>query len=583
MLAAMASAAVKKKAAQARRQRQAAAQGPAAVAPGPSSARGRVLPELSSRQALWAGVAGLVVIALLSYGWYIRHGGIWDDDWAVTSALIHDRSDGGGWWAGIKELYDTTSWRPVLVAYGGLIGAPLGWHLTAQYLWVTAITTGVVALLYQVLRTRGIPSPHAFAVAALVLVSTFGDAGTLWISGGAIRFAGLLYLGGLLLALHALRADDQRRALRRHVLAGLLYLLSILSYEVTAGCLWAGVLVYLGAAPRGRVLRRWGADLAISAVGLIWSATHTPRPSHSLADSLDHAGAIVREFWKLYDGVVAPHWLPDHTAGVLTVIALLGGLAVLGVRARGGLADARFDALARWSQVLAVAVVFVAATYVIFVPGDSYYLPNGAGTSNRMNTLAVAPTLLAGYAALMVFATAALLLARRPAVRVALAVGLLYAFGMFVTSERALRADQHTWAGDYAVSRGVLSSIRQAVPDPASGTFLVVLGAPYVRPSGNPVFYSSWDLASAVRKIYSDGSLDAFNAYQGVQCTADGLVVPGTSGNGDYSTQDTNGVDGTISTTAAYGRTMLVDAARGKGYALPDQMACQRALQTITR
>lgn len=586
MLARMASAAVKKKAAQARRQRLDAAHRPvngtARRRPSPTRGAGG-LPRLSSRQALWAGVAGLVLIALVSYGWYIRHGGIWDDDWASTSALIANRSDGGGWWAGVQELWATTSWRPLLVPYGALISAPLGWHLTAQYVWVIGITTAMVALMYQVLRTRGVPSPHAFAVAALVLVSTFGDSGALWISGGAIRFAAVLYLGGLLMALHALGQEDQRRALWRwHVPAGLLYLASILTYEVTAGCLWAGVLVYLGVASRRRVLRRWAADLAISAAGLIWSATHTPRPSHSLSDSINHAREIARVYWRLYDGVVAPSWLPGHTAGVLTLLALAGAIGVLVARARGALADERFDAVARWSKVLGVAVVFIAATYVIFVPGDSYYLPNGAGTSNRMNALPVAPTVLAGYAAVMVFVSAALLLARRPVVRVALAVGLLYAFGMFITSERALRADQHEWANDYRVSVGVLDSVRQAVPHPARGTFLVVLGAPYTQPDGNPVFYSSWDLASAVRKLYADGSLRAFNAYQGVHCTGDGLLIPGASPSDDYSTEDTTTIDGQeVSTTSAYGRTVIIDATTATAYPLRDQLACTRAQQAL--
>ena len=116
MLARMASAAVKKKAAQARRSNAVATDGAEEDrGAGPRGAAARVGSRSSApgRRSGRAS-AGLVLIALVVYGWYLRHAGLWDDDWAVTSALIHDRSDGGGYWAGIKELWDTTAWRPVL-------------------------------------------------------------------------------------------------------------------------------------------------------------------------------------------------------------------------------------------------------------------------------------------------------------------------------------------------------------------------------------------------------------------------------------------------------------------------------------
>ncbi|WCB92402.1 hypothetical protein DSM104299_01096 [Baekduia alba] len=532
----------------------------------------------SSRATLLLGLLGLVLVAVVSYAWYVRHGGLFDDDWAVTSSMIANRADGGGFWAGVSDLWSVLSWRPVLVAYNALVVAPLGWHITAQLIWSVAVSTVFVGLLFQLLRVRGIPSPHAFAVAALVLVSTFGDAGVLWISGATIRFAGALYLAGLLLALSAFDTQDRGRALRRHVGAGVLYALSILSYEVTAGFVGAGILVYLTAAPPGRALRRWGADLAVSAAALAWSATQTPRPTHSLSASLDHARAIAREFWKAYDGAVAPGWFPSHAAGVLTLVALAVGLVCLALRARKRIAGAQVDAICLWAVVLVVALVYVAAAYVVFVPGDAYYLPNGVGTSNRINSLPTAPTLLLGYAAVMVLASALLSLRRRW-VPAALAVGLLYAAGMFVTHERALHAEQRVWAGDYAASRGVLDTVALAVPHPAKGTYVVVVGAPAVRPSGNPLFYASWDLDAAVKKLYGDGSLKAINAYQGVSCQPDGLAVTGGSSDA-YNPNDPGG-ETTGSLTTDYRRTVLVDAVHQTAYALSDGLGCQRASSRI--
>lgn len=575
MLARMASAAVKKKAAQARAQRVAAAAPRRAEEPRDA---GGGLPQLSSKQALWAGIGGLVLIALVVYGWYIRHAGLWDDDWAVTSALIHDRSDGGGYWAGIKELWDTTAWRPVLLVYGGAIVAPLGWHTALQSLVVIAMSTAMTGLLYQLLRVRGIRSPHAFAIAALALVTPFGDAAVLWSSGGAIRLAGVFYLAGLLVALSALRQEDQRAALGRHIGAGVLYLLAILTYESAAGFVWAGVLVYAGVGPNGRVLRRWGVDLAISAAGLAWSATHTPRPTHSLSDDLDHARAILRDYWHVYDGIVSPSWLPAHAAGVLTLVALGIGAGFLIARATGRASGPGVDAICRWGWLLVVGVVYIAAAYVIFVPGDAYYVPNVIGESNRFNALAGAPSVLVGYAAVMVLVTSVLAL-RRDWLKVAVAVGLLYALGMGVTSARTLRTDQHTWASDYRVSKDLLAEVRQNVPHPAHGTYIVTFGVPALQASGNPVFYASWDLSYALRHLYRDGSLGGFNAYHGAECTPDGLAPAGAT-TGGYSTADVVAGDGEP-LTAGYGRTIVVDTNAHRAYPLTDERACTQALKEI--
>jgi hypothetical protein len=571
----MASAAVKKRSAQARSRRRRAGRGPEPVAPRRERSGG--LPQLSSRQALWAGVAGLVLIALVSYGWYIRHSGLWDDDWASTSALISNRSDGGGWWAGVKELWDTTAWRPVLVPYGALVVAPLGWHTALQSLVVVGMTTAMVSLLYQVLRVRGVPSPHAFAIAALALVTPFGDSAVLWISGGAIRLAGVLYLSGLLMALSALRQTSQRAVLGRHAGAGLLYLLAILTYEPSAGLIWAGVLVYAGVGPIGRVLRRWGADLTISAAGLAWSAAHTPRASHGLSADAAHARAILRGYWQIYDGIVAPGGLPAHTGGVLTLIALAIGVGCLIARALGRMSGTGVDAVCRWGWLLVVGLVYVGAAYAIFVPADSFYLPNLIGESNRINALEGTQSVFVGYAAVMVLVSAVLAM-RREWLKAAMAIGLLYAVVMLFANARMLRADQRTWASDYRVSVGALDEIRQNVPRPAHGTYIVSFGVPGLMPSGNAVFYSAWDLGYALRHLYHDGSLGGVNAFQGARCTPTGLRIVGLHDGDGYSTAASSLPDEVIK---PYGRLVAVDTVAHRAYPIDDPHTCAAALKSI--
>lgn len=542
-------------------------------ASGPSRWRPR---RPSPRAELLLGILGLIAIAAFSYTWYIQHGGIWDDDWKITSALISNRPD-GGYWSGISELWGVLSWRPVLVAYNGLIVAPLGWHLTLQFTWSVAVSVVFVALLFQLLRTRGIASVHAFAIAALVLVASFGDSGVLWISGATIRFAAALYLAGLLVALRALQTDDPRRARRLHAVAVVLYVTSILSYEVTAGLILAGILVYLTAAPRRRALRQWAVDVVATALALVWSAAMTPRPTRSLADDWDHAKVIAQQVWDRYGGVAAPSWFPEHLASVLTVVAGLAGLGYVILIAQGRIGGGPgAEAVRRWTIVLGIGLVYVAAAYVVFVPGESYYVPNGIGISNRFNSIAVAPLILVAYASVMVLVSLATAFRPRWA-PVATAVALAYAVGMFTVQHHALKADQRAWVADYDVSKNALATVRQLVPHPARGTYVVMLGVPAMSATGNPVFYASWDFTSALRKQYGDPTLSGFNAANGTSCTEDGLNVVGGEplpyGAGDNVTVG----DG----TGRYGSTVLVDVAHRRAYPLGDYLSCQRAANLI--
>jgi hypothetical protein len=535
---------------------------PARPASGPALRRlQRRLRHPSPRLTLVLALGGLSAIAVVSYGWYAAHGGLFDDDWYMTAIFTH-RPDGGGVWAGLRDLWQQVPWRPMFIPYNALVLGGLGWHTTLQFTWSVGLSVAFVGLLFQVMRTCGVPAAHAFAVAALVLVSPFGDSVVLWISGATIRFAGVLYLLGLHVAIGALRAETTGRARLLHTLATVLYVLAVWSVEQTATLVVAGLLVYLAVAPRRRALRRWAVDLVAVGLALIWTLTHTLRGTqHSVGGYWHHGKVIVGNVWTMFDGVAAPGWFPAHVAPMLALLAAAVGIAHLVLRRRGRIGGPVSDAVRRWTLVLGVAFAYVLAAYAEYVPSDDGYIPNDKGTPNRVDGLAIAPLVLVAYASAMILLTTACLLRPRW-LRAATAVALVYAAGMFTVYHARLRHDEHAWVRAYGVAHHALTTLQRLVPHPAAGTYFVVLHVPHVLPPKNPIFLSDRDFSAAVRKLYGDGTLTAYSALFGGACGPDGLAV-------------------TEGPTGVYGRSLFIDVRHQRAYGIPDFGDCRRVVERL--
>jgi hypothetical protein len=485
---------------------------------------GRRWQDRSPRATTALGIAGLLVVALVGYLWYLRNGGLYSDDWSIISDTLHPAK--GGWWGSVEALWDRASYRPLSVAYYPVVYGILGYHATLELLWSVAVTFAFVALLFAVLRRVGIPAIHAFAISALVLVAPDGDSVVLWPSAAPIRFAGALYLGGLLVALAALRTADVRRARRRHAVALLLYLGSIWTYELTAALVGAGLLVYLTVAAPRRALKHWAADMVVAALAMAWTLTQTPKHVMTLQQQIDHARLIGHQLWDMYGGIAAPGWLPGHLAAILTIVLGVAALVAVVLMWRGRLAGDGFSEARRWAITGAIAFVYVIAAYVVFAPADFYYSPAAVNFGNRVNGIGIAPLILLGYAAVMVLAT--LVLAKRPRwLRAATALAVVYAVGMFLHHNSGLRDHQELYVKAWNQEQAVIGQLRTLLPKPPSNSYIITTGVAPEVARDLPVFYSTWDLQGAVRGIYEDGSLAAYNAFNGLQCTAQGIVIPG--------------------------------------------------------
>jgi hypothetical protein len=507
--------------------------------------------------ALW--LLGLVAVAGLAYGWYVAHGGLYSDDWALMSDVVHPAK--GGWWDAVQALWDRASYRPLSVAYYPVVFGILGGHATLNLLWSLAVTVVFVALLFGVLRAVGTKPVHAFAVAALVLVTSTGDSVVLWPAATPIRFAGTLYLAGLLLALGGIDRPDARRSWRRHLLALVFYLGAIWTYELTAALTAAGLLVYLAVAPPRRALTRWAADMAVAIPAMYWVLSRTPKHVQDLSHQYNHAKMIVHQLWDMYGGIAFPSWLPGKAAGPLTIAVGIAAVALVVLMWRGVARGPAAAEARRWAITGAVAFVYTMAAYVVFVPADFYYSPAAVNFGNRVNGVGIAPLVLLAYAAVMV--VAALAFYRRPQwLRAAVGVGLAYALAMFFTHNSALKTHQELYVQAYRGEVATLDLIRQQVPAPRDGTLILTTGVPPTVAVDLPIFYSTWDLKGAVRDLYDNPRLDAYNAFNGLQCTPQNLVAPG-------------GPSGT------YGATVLVDMTRRRAWPISSAKRCTAVMKVL--
>src|SRR5205823_3890037 len=129
------------------------------------------------------------------------------------------------------------------------------------------------------LRTLGVSLLHAILIALLFLVFPWSDSTRLWPTAAINNIAVILFLFGLLLALRAVAVPGWR-GYAWHAVTLLLYVLSVLTYEVAAVAALVAGWLYIGRAPRRRALRLWTIDVVVVVGALIyeWVATAPTRP-----------------------------------------------------------------------------------------------------------------------------------------------------------------------------------------------------------------------------------------------------------------------------------------------------------------
>jgi len=339
---------------------------------------------------VWVVLAGVAVLAFLPH---IRHGGFYSDDWS-NGALSLLPPEGPGFGHAISAYADLTIYRPVLVIYVPLTYAVFGLHMHIHLLWTAFLALCVAGLLYGVLRTLGVPWLHALVIAALTLLFPWFDSTRLWVTGTQLSLSISFFLAGLWIALVGLS-----RSRRWHAGAVSLYMLSILTYEITLPLVAAIGLLYVLRVGWTRAKMRWAVDFGVAIAAGIWVSLHTERTASGPSGAISHLGQIITNGGTLFGRSLLPLG-PQRTtlALLLFALVLIAGTATY-LRGREAPESESRWGLGSWLLLAAGGVVVAAVGWVAFIPADPYYTPSIYGVTNRVNGLSGLGLVIAAYGA----------------------------------------------------------------------------------------------------------------------------------------------------------------------------------------
>jgi hypothetical protein len=506
---------------------------------------------------LAACVALLTLVGALAFGPHVRHGGFYNDDWSFATTFQYAPDPG---LLGAIRAFDWYSFRPVSMLYLPAMHEIFGMRAELHLALVALSAVALSGTLYWLLRTLAMERMHAGAVAVLVLLFPASDANRLWAAASIALPAIALYLAGSVLALKGLAARGRRAAVL-HAGAVVLYVLSVMTYEVAAGAILLSVFLYRLRTSWRTALSRWAIDVAAVVPVLLLVTSGTWNEPQSLGTTVRHARTIADQAVTVLADATVP--FGDPPTGLVIAVLLLVAVAGALVWQRLPRGDPVGRELQRWLSVGLAAVCAIAAGYAIFVPADpNTYAPLMPGQGNRINGLAAIGFVLLIYSVVMLAAT---LVARRARPRrewsagVALAVALVLGWGWLQ------RIDEHAdaWDRSAAAQTEIVNRIGRAVPPPRRGTTIYAVRLPTLAAPGVPIFGATWDLAGALAIDWDDPSISAFPA------------VPGTSFScGERGISAQNWLDAFDSQTTDYGRAVVVDVAAVTAVRVPDRRSC---------
>ena len=473
--------------ARARRPRHAVGRGPAVAG------RSRPSPRSSASLACAAAI----------FGPFVGAGGRYLDDWWLGVNIEFPRALGFG--SALDYLSFYSGARPGAVAYWlatyELFGFHDGWHRALS----VALAGGLAAACYLLLRELRLGRADAAAIALLTLALPVADAIHFWITPAVAQLCLTSCLLGLLVGgARAARAADDGRS-RCTPLAGAPGRVAAHGRDdaardraVAARLPHAGRLAARGRALVGRPRARRHRDDPLR--GELAGAADGRRPIGR------RAGPRARDRRRTADAV-------HVDARPLRAGARVGARRAARrrrarrrpARAPAARAAATPTAIRRWLVAGAIAALAAAASYAIYVPADSSYLPLAAGVGNRVNIGALVPL------AVLAFAVVRLL-----GGLVAHAAGAAGRDGRAARGgprPRARAAARRPHAVDRRGGRaghGARGGPGRAAVTPPRGASLLVLNAPGVvtrfgrlgHASINqpvPVFSTWWELDAAVK------------------------------------------------------------------------------------
>ena len=501
-------------------------------------------------------LVALGMISVLALAPHLQHGGFYSDDWANAAGSLQppgspDVGKALSYFAGL------TIYRPVLVVYVPLTYFVFGMHMHYQLAWEAFLAVLAATMFYGVLRALNVPWIHALLIAALMIVFPWSDSTRLWVTADQLSLSMTFAAAGLLVALIGL----DRGTWRWHLFASALYLLSILTYEITLpliACL--GALYWLRAG--WQVARvRWLMDLGVVVASGIWVGLNTMRTTSGTSADLSHLRKIVSAGGTILGRAGLPVG-SSHTALVLCAIAVVLGLgAIIYVRTSARAAAERQWGLRGWLGLAGAGLIVAALGWVMFIPADPYYTPSIYGVTNRVNGLAAFGLVIAIYGTFGVLGElAGCWLPRRR--MVATGVTILLGTVLLASYAGVLRRHIRIWDAAFFAETSALQKMKRAIPDLPHETTVFASSFPANQTLGVPIFADTWGLYGMIQMEYDDMSLSGYPVLAELQpvCGVRGVTLSGS---------------GAPKSVAPYGKALLFNLETGSHSTPQNRRRCR--------
>jgi hypothetical protein len=501
-------------------------------------------------------VAILAVVGALVFGPHVLHGGFYNDDWEGLALSRYPAHSG---LLGAIDAFGFLSFRPVDTVYWPLLYGIFGGHQHFHLAWAVTLGVAESACLFAVLRTLGMARVHAVAVALLLLLFPRADSTRLWVNSSISTLSITLYLLGTLVALRALTAT--RRSVVMHGGAVVLYLLSMWTYEVTAGAIACSLLVYRLRSDWWPSCRRWAVDLVAVVLTLTLISSGTWNTPTSFATDVHQVKEIVIQAGSVLTQGTFPFGtpVPAIVLGLLALVALTG---VLVWRLSPTTEEGRVD-LRRWLLAALAGLIALGAGYVMFVPAGSIYLPLRPGQFNRVNNLAAIGYVILVYSLGAVACSLVLRRLARGRPWAALAPPVLAAI-VAAGYAHQVRVDGTQWNLAASIQNEILGTLHRALPHPPPGAVIYSLNHPVEAAPGVPVFAATWDLSGAVETQWHDPTLSAYPAIPATTFVCGRTSLAARNANNFYKAAG-------AAQTGIYGSAFLFDFATGRVARITDR------------
>ncbi len=521
------------------------------------------------------GLAALLtLVAVLVYGEHARDGGWIGDAWLTRAwyALYPH----GDFFATVGHFLDLDSMaaRPANAVYRVALNGWFGADTGAWYAWQIGSGICMCLALYALMRQLGMRYLDAAAVVTLLVV--FPASSSMWLWSPIVNASLSIALGaiGFLLALRAFRAEGRRRLLL-HGGSLLLFVVSLLLYEVCLPFFLTSFLVYVLRAPRREAAARWLLDcLVVLPLALAVSGASEARGS-GVGGAIDHAWNMASQLPDLLLGTLLP--FDGAQALAFALLLVLYGWSGWTVWRR-----AEQDPLRRRLRaLLAIAgagLVVVLLGYLIYVPGLDYYRPLAEGIADRVNAVAAIGWTIFLYASLALLATLVTQkLPRAPLVATGATAALVLALGLSWVPP--VEEESRNYVAAYEEGERMLDLVERAVPDPQPGAAIWTFAQPVEISPGVPVFANYWNMSAAAALRYHRHTVRSFVGFLGTrfQCTPEG-VIP--TGHPEYPPPPT-GELGRFG--SRYGRTYFVDTVSGRFAPVDSRARCLELRQAFPR